>query len=176
MCAFLYWSTHSAIQSFTWLVEQKKLKKKSIKKFITCYIFYKMSRKQYAESSVISVHWELKTRSKPWMFVMSLQALALLEIGVATREHVSICISALGFFLITTCLMQLLHNLWSWCQNSSAFLTKVKCYSWKLLGIYFSCSLPRLPPLPLWFILPTHDFCEQPGNTWFFNYYYESNC
>lgn len=32
----------------------EKAEKKSIKKFLTCYIFYKMSRKQYAESSVIS--------------------------------------------------------------------------------------------------------------------------
>lgn len=58
-----------------------------------CYIFYKISRKQYAELSVIlafmplSNCWELKNRSKSWISV-PLQVLTLLGIGVAIREHV----------------------------------------------------------------------------------------
>lgn len=108
-----------------WTRESKE-KKINLKSFIICVTF----SIKYVENSVLLLHplcyWVTplgiqKTRSKSWTFVISLQALTVLETGAATREHVSICISALGFFLITVCLMNLLHNLWSRCQNSFAW-------------------------------------------------------
>lgn len=104
-----------------WTRESRK--KKSIKSFIMCVTF---SIKHIGKSVLLFhplCYWVTplgiqKTRSKSWMFVISLQALTVLGIGAATREYVNICITALGFFLITVCLMNLLHNLWSRSQNS----------------------------------------------------------
>lgn len=104
-------------------MDKRKQKKKSIKSFINvCYIFYKTHRKERSVIPSFVLLSNATVNSEDQKQVLNvcyfLAGLKVLRIGAATREHVSICISALGFFLITVCLMNLLHYLWSRCQNS----------------------------------------------------------
>lgn len=121
LCVYFFTAAHTLLYKSLHCLWTRESRKKINKKFYNiCFIFYKTHRKQCAVIPSFVLLSNSTGNSENQKQVLNVYFLAGLNsvTNWCSNELVSICASALGFFLITFCLMNLLNNHWSMCQNS----------------------------------------------------------